>query len=124
MNRFEDLRNKILPVLHPDVKWVAVFGSFARGEETADSDLDILVKLKPRGSRPPLGLKWFDLEVQLSRILGRQVELVSDSALSPYIRPYAQKDMVLLYEESGYPDCLGGCHGGPPRFEEASSASP
>lgn len=99
MNRLDELRNKIVPVLHPYVRRVAVFGSFARGEETPDSDIDILVELKPRGSRPRLGLQWFGLEAHLSRILGRQVELVSDNALSPYIRPYLQHDMVLLYEE-------------------------
>jgi predicted nucleotidyltransferase len=40
MDRFADLREKVLPVLHPYVKRVAVFGSFARGEETPESDID------------------------------------------------------------------------------------
>jgi len=41
MDRFEKLRDKILPVLLPYVKRVAVFGSFARGEGTSESDIDI-----------------------------------------------------------------------------------
>jgi Predicted nucleotidyltransferases len=99
MDRFAELGKNILPPLRPYVKKIAVFGSFARGEDTSDSDIDILVDLKPPGQRPVLGLKWFGLEQELSHILGRKVELVSESALSPYVRPYAEKDMVLLYEE-------------------------
>jgi predicted nucleotidyltransferase len=99
MDRFAELREKILPLLRPYVKKITVFGSFARGEDMPESDIDILVDLKPPGQRPVLGLKWFGLEQELGRILGRRVELVSESALSPYVRPYAEKDMVLLYEE-------------------------
>ena len=99
MDRFAELGEKIVPLLRPYVKRIAVFGSFARGDETADSDIDILVDLKPPGQRPSLGLKWFGLEEELKRILGREVELVSERAMSPFVRPYAEKDMVLLYEE-------------------------
>lgn len=100
MERFEEFREKILPVLLPfGVKRIALFGSVVRGELTPESDIDILVALKPPGERPPIGLKWFGLEEELSRILGREVELVTESALSPYIRPYVENEMVVLYEE-------------------------
>jgi predicted nucleotidyltransferase len=99
MNRFVDLRDKILPVLKPYVKRISVFGSFARGEETAESDIDLLVELKDPEKRPRLGLGWFGLEEDLSHILGREVELIAEGSLSPYLRPYAEKDKVLLYEE-------------------------
>jgi predicted nucleotidyltransferase len=98
MDRFDELREKILPILLPwGVERVAVFGSFARGEDAPDSDIDILVKLKPPDQRPPIGLKWFGLEAELSRILERPVDLVSEEALSPYLRPYVEKGMVALY---------------------------
>lgn len=65
--RFHELRDKILPVLLPyQVKRVALFGSAARGEDTPDSDIGILVTLKPPGERPVIGLKWFDLVDTLS----------------------------------------------------------
>ena len=100
MERLEELREKILPVLLPwGVKRVALFGSVVRGEDTPESDIDILVELKPPDERPPIGLKWFGLEQELSHILGREVDLVSESALSPYIRPYVEKELVVLYEE-------------------------
>jgi uncharacterized protein len=99
MDRFADLSEKVLPLLHPYVKRVYVFGSFARGELTPDSDIDILVELKPRDQRPRLGFKWFGLWDELEEILGRKVDLVSESALSPYVRPHVVRDLVLLYEE-------------------------
>lgn len=98
MNSIEELREKILPVLRPYVKRVAVFGSFVRGEQTPESDVDLLVELRPVGERPPLGLKWFGLEEELGRILGCKVDLVGEDALSPYIRPYVEKEMIVLYE--------------------------
>ena len=52
MDRFDNLRDKILPVLRPYVKRVAIFGSLARGEDTPESDIDILVELRPPEERP------------------------------------------------------------------------
>ena len=100
MDKFDELREKILPVLLPyGVKRIALFGSMVRGEETSDSDIDILVELKPPSERPPIGLRWFGLEQELEQILGRKVDLVSQAALSPYIQPYVEKEVILLYEE-------------------------
>ncbi len=99
MNRFADLREKILPILRPYVKRISVFGSFARGDETPESDIDLLVELKEPEKRPRLGLEWFGLEEELSHILGREVDLIAEGSLSPYLIPYAEKDKVLLYEE-------------------------
>jgi predicted nucleotidyltransferase len=92
MQRFEALREKILPVLLPwGIKRVALFGSVVRGEDTPKSDVDILVGLKPRDERPPLGLfRWMALEEELSQTLGRKVDLVTEDGISPYIRPYIE----------------------------------
>jgi hypothetical protein len=67
--------------------------------ETPESDIDILVELKDPESRPRLGLGWFGLEDELSRMLGREVKLIAEGSLSPYLRPYSEKDLVMLYEE-------------------------
>ena len=100
MDNFDELREKILPVLLPyGVKRIAIFGSVVRGEETSDSDIDILVELKPPNERSPIGLRWFSLEEELEQILECKVDLVSQAALSPYIKPYVEKEMILLYEE-------------------------
>lgn len=66
------------------VEKVGLFGSFARGEQTAASDVDILVEFER-------GRKTFDSFMQLAslleELLGRRVELVTPEALSPYIGP-------------------------------------
>jgi hypothetical protein len=96
----QELADKILPVLQPyKIKRIAIFGSVVRGEAKADSDLDILVSLRPPGQRPVIGLKWFELAETLSRILKRPVDLVTEDGLSPYIRPFVEREMVILYEE-------------------------
>jgi uncharacterized protein len=99
MDRFQRLRAILVPALRPYVTRIAVFGSYARGEETPGSDVDILVDLKASGRRPVLGLRWFSLEEELSARLGRRVEMVTLEALSPYARPYVQRDEVELYAE-------------------------
>ncbi len=102
MDRFAELREKILPILLPwGVKRIAPFGSVSRRDDRPGSDIDILVELKPYDERPPLGLKWFGLDEDLRRALGRDVDLVTENALSPYIRPYVEEDLVVLYEEDG-----------------------
>jgi len=67
------------------VRRIALFGSMARGEANADSDVDLLVEFEPGG-------KSFDRFLALSdfleRLLGRRVELVTTEALSPYIGPH------------------------------------
>jgi len=100
MEQVEELRERVLSVLLPwGVKRIAIFGSVVRGEDRPESDIDILVELKDPGSRRPIGLKWFGLEEELGRLLGREVEMVSADALSPYVRPYVEEEMVVLYEE-------------------------
>jgi predicted nucleotidyltransferase len=93
------LRDRIAPVLRPYASRVELFGSFARGEERPDSDIDLLVTLRPADQRPQLGLNWFGLEAELSELLGRRVEMVTEAALSRHVRPLIELDRVVLYEE-------------------------
>lgn len=72
------------------VKRLGLFGSFARGEQTLRSDVDILVEFEK-------GQKTFDHFMQLvfllEDILKRQVELVTVESLSPYIGPHILKEV-------------------------------
>ena len=69
-------------------KKLGVFGSYARGENNAPSDLDILVEFGVRISL----LDLVGLEQDLSESLGIKVDLVTERALSKHIRPYVAKD--------------------------------
>ena len=71
-----------------------VFGSFSRGEERADSDIDILVSLIP-GTR--LGLKFFAMNLELEQLLNRPVDLVIEGDLLPFAEDTANRDKVLVY---------------------------
>ena len=98
--RYGRLRDVIVPILAPlGVRRIAIFGSAARGDTNADSDVDILVELKKPDERPPIGLKWFRAERELSQALGRSVDLVSSAGLHPLIRPNVERDLVVLYDE-------------------------
>ncbi len=67
--------------LRYDVDTLEIFGSFVRNEQTAKSDLDILVTF----SRAPSLFKIIELEDYLSGMLGVKVDLVMKSALKPHI---------------------------------------
>jgi predicted nucleotidyltransferase len=99
-NRFIQLEQKITPLLKTYVMRISVFGSYARGEETAKSDIDLLVALKPSHLRPALGLfDFIRLEQELKKELGREVDLVTEEGLNQRRKPAIEKDRVVLYEE-------------------------
>jgi predicted nucleotidyltransferase len=70
---------------------VRVFGSVARGEAGPTSDVDLLVDL-----RPDVGLEYIALWQDLQDLLGRDVDLVTEQALPPYLRPRVLKEAVPL----------------------------
>ncbi|BCW96908.1 MAG: nucleotidyltransferase family protein [Fimbriimonadales bacterium] len=100
MSRLEQIQETVVPLLKPYATRVAVFGLLARGEATPDSDIDLLVTLRPPGERPPLGLKWFGLWAEIEQQLGCKVDLVTDGALSAYLRPYVEQEQAVLYQSA------------------------
>ena len=100
MDRFANLSQKVIPVLKPYVKRISVFGSFARGEQTQRSDIDLLIALKTSDKRPVLGLfEFIKLEQELEQKLGCEVDLVTEEGLNLHRKPSIEKDRVVLYEE-------------------------
>ena len=61
---------------------VRVFGSVARGEANEDSDLDLLVHFRDGASLFDL----IDLKEEAEKLLGLDVDVVSDGGLSPYLK--------------------------------------
>ena len=74
-----------------------LFGSFARGEETPLSDVDILVLLD---HTQPIGLKFFGMWNDLEKLLGRKVDLVEDGELLPFAEETANQEKQLIYERA------------------------
>lgn len=71
---------------------IGIFGSYARGEENEDSDLNLLVTF---GKRLTL-LDLVGLEMELTEQLGIKVDLVTRNALSPLILPFVEKDLKMI----------------------------
>jgi predicted nucleotidyltransferase len=61
---------------------IRVFGSFARGEARADSDLDLLVEYRPGGG----GFAFIEFCERVEELLGRKVDVVTEKSLHPIIR--------------------------------------
>jgi len=72
---------------------IRVFGSVARGEESADSDVDFLVDF-PRGY--DLFTQRMPLAERLAEITGRNVDLVPEHELNRHLRPYVLAEAVDL----------------------------
>ncbi len=73
------------------VKKIGLFGSYVKGEQKEDSDIDFLVEVE--------GISLLDfiaLEFKLSEILGKKIDLVSIKALKPYIKPYILKEVEYI----------------------------
>lgn len=74
-----------------------LFGSYARGEETPISDVDILVVLD---HSQPIGLKFFGMWNDLEQLLGRSVDLVTEGSLADFARKSVEQDKILIYERA------------------------
>ncbi len=77
------------------VQRLEVFGSVARGQETRNSDIDLLYTLHPEVR---LGWDIEQLADQLSDALGRRVDLVGRGALHPHLRDAVLSEAKVLYE--------------------------
>jgi predicted nucleotidyltransferase len=83
MQQMEQYRQLILPVLKRYfIKRAAIFGSFAIGNITSDSDIDLLIEPEKDFTL----FKMLQLEDEISELIKRKVDLVEYSALKPSIR--------------------------------------
>jgi uncharacterized protein len=73
-------------------KNLRVFGSVSRGEATSGSDIDILVHLESGRSL----LDLIAIKQDLQDLLGREVDVVTEDSISPYIREQVLKEAVSL----------------------------
>ena len=77
------------------VKELSVFGSAARGEMRPDSDIDLLVEFIPEAKVDLF--EYSGLMLDLSKLIGRKVDLVSKKGLKPLIRASVLNEARLLY---------------------------
>jgi predicted nucleotidyltransferase len=74
---------------------IAIFGSYARGKQRTDSDVDLIVDFKE-------GYKTFDnymnLKFYLEELLGKKVDLVIKSAINSHIKPFIIEEAIYIFK--------------------------
>jgi len=94
MNRTQILeqlvRSKPMLAARYGVTSLALFGSVARDAARPDSDIDILVSF----DGPATSTRYFGVQFFLEDLLERPVDLVTDKALRPELRPYIEREAV------------------------------
>jgi len=76
-----------------------IFGSFARGEETEESDIDILVEYDKNARISLLTIS--HMMGELEKSTGRRVDLIEEGCLLPFAVDSANHDKKLIYERKG-----------------------
>lgn len=95
MNR-QDINALIINYLSPyKPERIGIFGSFARHEETENSDIDILVKFKETISL----LDLVRIHRELSELLGKEVDLMTEPSLkNEKLKKYIYQDLQIIFE--------------------------
>lgn len=89
----EEIKRKILPILKKyGVTKAGIFGSVVRGEETRESDIDILVEINTRMSL----LDFVGLKLELEDALGMPVDLGECSAIKPIVKEQILSEEVAI----------------------------
>ena len=73
-----------------------LFGSESRNESDKGSDVDILVELD---YSKPIGLEFVKMKLELEELIHKKVDLLSSGGMSKYIKPFIDKDKILIYEK-------------------------
>jgi predicted nucleotidyltransferase len=93
MNK-QEIFEKIIEFLKNEgAKRISVFGSYVRGEEKGESDIDIIVEFSERKSL----LELVRIERELSEFLGIKVDLLTEQSISPYLIDSIRKEMEVIY---------------------------
>ncbi len=91
-----EINNNIISYLRPyNPERIGIFGSFAREEQSATSDIDILVRFRSTISI----LDLVRIHRELSNILGRKIDLVTEASLkNNRLKRHIYKDLKVIYE--------------------------
>ena len=82
----------------PAIVKVYLFGSFARGEATAKSDIDLLVALNY--DYLPMGIEFFQIWNEIEALVKRKVDFVTETSLSKRVQPFVEPEKILIYEKN------------------------
>ncbi len=88
--------NRIREVLvNEPVQKAWLFGSYARGQEGPESDVDLLVQMAPNDLTI---LGFLKIQTRLEKVTNKSVDLIEDECLEDFARPSVDNDKILIYE--------------------------
>jgi len=91
----EQIKGKITPLLYgSDVESASIFGSYARGEQRLDSDVDIVVKFKDGKVKTLFDL--VKLRLEMEDVLNMKVDVNTYDSISPLVKKRVEKEMVVI----------------------------
>jgi hypothetical protein len=94
MNKLDRIKLRIKPILiKNNVSRLSIFGSFARGEEKKNSDIDMLVKFTGQKSLMDL----MDLKFDLEKELKIDVDIATYDSINPLLEKIIKKDEIKIY---------------------------
>jgi len=80
-----------------DIKLLAVFGSFARGQQTAKSDIDLAIEFTKKSKKSLFDL--VHLEFEFKKIFKRRIDLGTLKSINPHIIDQVKKDLKIIYAQ-------------------------
>ena len=94
----QNLQENDFKIMYKDqgISYLGLFGSFARGEETGQSDIDLLIDFDKTKSL--FGLA--DIKLFFQEKLGRKVDLAMKGQIKESLKSYIDKDLITVYEKS------------------------
>lgn len=91
--KLDEIKRKVVPILkEAGVVRSSLFGSYSRGDNTENSDVDFLVELPEEQSL----LDLVRLQRKLGEALAKKVDLVTYNSISPLLNSYIQKDQIQI----------------------------
>ena len=92
----QDINTAIINYLHPyNPERIGIFGSYARQEDNDESDIDVLVKFR----NTPSLLDLARIHRELSMVIGKKVDVVTESALkNKKLKKYIYNDLQIIFE--------------------------
>lgn len=92
----QEINTAIINYLHPfNPERIGIFGSYARQEDNEESDIDILVRFR----NTPSLLDLARIHRELSKVIGKKVDVVTESALkNKKLKKYIYNDLKIIFE--------------------------
>jgi hypothetical protein len=93
----KEIKSKIRPILNRHgVKTAAIFGSYARGEESKKSDIDILIEYR-RDDKNLFDLA--ELKIDLEKKLSKKVDILTYGSIHPLLKDIILSEQKFIYEK-------------------------